>query len=235
VRPIRYATSGAFVRAPLSCAATRATSSSVASVAASSSSDSRVTPEASASASAARESQASTGGDSVTGVLLVGGASRRFGSPKALARLGGETLAERAWRSLAWCEERLGVGKAGALELPFPVLDDGTDDHAPIFGLRAALAAARHELCLVLPVDAPLVTEEALRTLVRERAVPQTGPLPGVYLRSQLPDVEARIERGELTLRGLARRAVTLDERLLANVNTPADLAALEHVAKPRK
>ena len=29
----------------------------------------------------------------LTGVLLVGGASRRFGSPKALARFRGETLA----------------------------------------------------------------------------------------------------------------------------------------------
>ena len=30
----------------------------------------------------------------LTGVLLVGGASERFGSPKALARFRGETLAE---------------------------------------------------------------------------------------------------------------------------------------------
>jgi molybdenum cofactor guanylyltransferase len=36
----------------------------------------------------------------MSGVLLVGGASARFGSPKALARVGDETLAERAWRVL---------------------------------------------------------------------------------------------------------------------------------------
>jgi CTP:molybdopterin cytidylyltransferase MocA len=36
----------------------------------------------------------------VTGVLLVGGASTRFGSPKGLATLHGETLAGRAWRIL---------------------------------------------------------------------------------------------------------------------------------------
>jgi molybdopterin-guanine dinucleotide biosynthesis protein A len=165
--------------------------------------------------------------DSVTGVLLVGGSSRRFGSPKALARLGGETLAERAWRALAWCDERLAVGKAGALELPFAVLDDGTPEQAPIFGLRAGLRAARHELCLVLPVDVPLVTEEALQVLVRARAVPQTGPLPGVYARSSLSEVEGRIARGDLTLRGLNRRVVELDERLLVNVNAPVDLSRL--------
>jgi molybdopterin-guanine dinucleotide biosynthesis protein A len=173
--------------------------------------------------------------DSVTGILLVGGPSRRFGSPKALARLGGETLAERAWRALAWCDERLAVGKAGELALPFQVLDDGTDERAPIFGLRAGLKAARHERCLVLPVDVPLITEEALRTLARERAVPQSGPLPGAYVRSQLPAVEARIAAGDLSLRGLNPRTVVLDDRLLANVNTPADLAALEHRGGPSK
>jgi molybdopterin-guanine dinucleotide biosynthesis protein A len=165
-------------------------------------------------------------------VLLVGGASRRFGSPKALARLGGETLAERAWHLLAWCDERLAVGKAGELSLPFPVLDDDAEEQAPIFGLRAGLRAARHERCLVLPVDLPLITEDALRLLAREQAVPQTGPLPGAYPRGLLPEIEARIARGDLTLRGLNRRVVQLDERLLENVNTPEDLARLRVSAR---
>ena len=160
-------------------------------------------------------------------MLLVGGASRRFGSPKALARLGAETLADRAWRALEWCDERIAVGKAAELALPFPVLDDGSAERAPIVGLRAALRAAGNDLCLVLPVDVPLVTEGALRTLAHERAVSQTGPLPGAYERALLPEVEARIGRGDLSLRGLNRRVVELDERLLANVNTAADLARL--------
>ncbi len=56
-----------------------------------------------------------------TGILLVGGASERFGSPKALASFRGETLAERGWRILGEaCEEVLAVGKeADGLELPF--------------------------------------------------------------------------------------------------------------------
>ena len=64
----------------------------------------------------------------LTGVLLVGGASTRFGSPKALAQFDGETLAERAWRLLGEaCDERIAVGKrADGLELPFELLDDGT-------------------------------------------------------------------------------------------------------------
>ena len=84
----------------------------------------------------------------LTGVLLVGGASTRFGSPKALAPFDGETLAERAWRLLGeTCDERLAFGKrADALALPFELLDDGTDVRAPIAGVVAGLRAAAHEL-----------------------------------------------------------------------------------------
>jgi molybdopterin-guanine dinucleotide biosynthesis protein A len=170
----------------------------------------------------------------LTGVLLVGGASRRFGSPKALARLDGETLAERGWRVLGEaCDERLAVGKrADGLPLPFPLLDDGTDLRAPLAGLVAGLRAAAHEVCVFLPVDCPLVTAELLRALgeaCARAAVPQTGPLPAAYAHAALPVLERRLAAGELCLRSAAReldaRVVELDERLLANVNRPEELA----------
>ena len=102
-----------------------------------------------------------------TGILLVGGASERFGSPKALARFRSETLAERAWRLLhEVCDEVLAVGKdALGLELPFPVLEDRAVEHVPVHGVIAGLRAASHEACLALPVDCPLVTADALRAL----------------------------------------------------------------------
>lgn len=161
-----------------------------------------------------------------TGVLLVGGASERFGSPKALALLRGETLAERAWHVLGEvCDETVAVGKeTDALELPFPVLDDASDERAPVFGVIAGLRAAAHDTCVVLPVDCPLVTAELLRELLAARAVPQTGPLPGVYSRSVLPELEARVARGELSLRGVNPVTLEVDETLLLNVNTPTDL-----------
>ena len=169
----------------------------------------------------------------LTGVLLVGGASSRFGSPKALARLGGETLAERGWRTLGQaCEHRLAVGKAAdALELPFPVLDDGSDERAAIVGLAAGLRAAPTELCVVLPVDCPAMTAEALLALADacrgDAAIAQTGPLPGAYRCSALPALES----GELSIRRVLQQldvaVVELDPVLLANVNTPDDLQDL--------
>ena len=174
--------------------------------------------------------------DALTGLLLVGGASTRFGSPKALARLGDETLAERAWRLLGEvCEERLAVGKrADALELPFPLLDDGTAVRAALAGLVAGLRAASHEVVLVVPVDCPLLDAASLRRLAaacRDAAVPQTGPLPGAYARAALPVFERQLAARELRIRDafaeLETVTVDLEAKLLVNVNEPADLAAL--------
>jgi molybdenum cofactor guanylyltransferase len=170
----------------------------------------------------------------LTGVLLVGGASSRFGSPKALAQLDGMTLAERAWRALGdACDERLAVGKiADGLELPFEVLDDGTEMRAPIAGVVAGLRAAEHDVCVFLPVDCPLVSVDALRRLGSAApARPQSGPLPGAYTRAQLPGLEHKLERGDYSLRDVAATIVELDERELANVNSPADLAALRRTS----
>jgi molybdopterin-guanine dinucleotide biosynthesis protein A len=173
----------------------------------------------------------------LTGILLVGGASRRFGSPKALAHLEGETLAERAWRVLGEaCSERLAVGKvADGLALPFPLVDDGSAVRAPLAGVVAGLRAARNDVCVVLPVDTPFVTAHALEALAaacEDAAVPQTGPLPGAYRRSALPVLERRLARGELALRDalaeLDARVIELDAALLANVNEPGDVAAVE-------
>jgi molybdopterin-guanine dinucleotide biosynthesis protein A len=172
----------------------------------------------------------------LTGVLLVGGASRRFGSPKALARLDGETLAERAWRLLGEaCDERIAVGKRDdALELPFPLVDDGTAVRAPLAGLVAGLRAARNEIVVVVPVDCPLLESGDIRALAdacADAAVPRTGPLPGAYRKSALPVFQRRLEAGELTLRDalaeLDVRVVAVDAARLANVNTADDLRAL--------
>jgi molybdopterin-guanine dinucleotide biosynthesis protein A len=165
--------------------------------------------------------------DHLTGILLVGGASRRFGSAKALVQFDGETLAERAWRILGEaCDERIAVGK-GDEELPFPVLADGVEQRAAIHGLVAGLRAAPTDVCVVLPVDTPNMTAAALRALAGaclDAAVSQTGPLPGAYRKTALPALTS----GELSIRqaisGLDVAVVELDEALLLNVNTPDDV-----------
>ena len=168
----------------------------------------------------------------LTGVLLVGGASSRFGSPKAYARFGGETLAERAWRVLGDAfPQRLAVGK-GDLELPFDVVVEPAEPRAPIVGVVAALHAIATDAAVFLPVDCPLVSAALLRSLGAEQAVTQTGPLPGSYSKSDLPELERRLAAGDYSLRGVNARVLDADPRLLANANTPEELSALEeHLA----
>ena len=83
------------------------------------------------------------------------------------------------------------------------------------------------DVCVVLPVDCPNMTADALRALAhacRDAAVPQTGPLPGAYRKTALP----ALMTGELSIRraleDLDVAIVALDESLLVNVNTPADV-----------
>jgi len=172
----------------------------------------------------------------LTGVLLVGGASTRFGSPKAFAQFDGETLADRAWRLLGEaCDERIAVGKReDGLELPFDLLDDGTTVRAPIAGVVAGLCAAQHDLAVVIPVDMPLLTAAALHELAaacRDVAMPPSGPLPGAYRRTALPELERALADERLALRAaiaaLDVAIVDLDPALLVNVNTPDDVQRL--------
>jgi molybdopterin-guanine dinucleotide biosynthesis protein A len=160
----------------------------------------------------------------LTGILLVGGASSRFGSPKPLARFGEETLGERAWRLLGEaCEERVAVGKSDGL--PFRSLaDEGT---GPVAAIAAGLRDAAHDVAVVIPVDMPLLTADALRLLARscrDAAVAQDGPLPCAVARSMLPAFETGERRLRTVLDGLDTVHIELDSRLLANVNEPDDL-----------
>jgi molybdopterin-guanine dinucleotide biosynthesis protein A len=172
----------------------------------------------------------------LTGVLLVGGASTRFGSPKALATLNGERLAERAWRLLGEaCTERLAVGKAAdALDLPFEILDDGTDARAALAGIVAGLKAAGTDVAVVVPVDMPRLTPELLADLAAhcdKAAAPEAGPLPAAYRKSALAVLERRLAEGAFALHEaldeLGATRLPLDEARLANVNTPDDLRRL--------
>jgi molybdopterin-guanine dinucleotide biosynthesis protein A len=169
----------------------------------------------------------------LSGVVLVGGASTRFGSPKALATIDGETFVDRARRILGEaCDEVLVVGKAG--ELPFDVTDDASEVRAPIAGVVAGLRTAKHDVVVFLPVDCPRITAEVIRELgeaCRDAAVPQTGPLPGAWSKNALPVLGRRLEHGPYALyrayEDLDVAELDIDPQLLADVDTPAELEQL--------
>jgi molybdopterin-guanine dinucleotide biosynthesis protein A len=155
----------------------------------------------------------------LSGILLAGGASTRFGSPKELAELEGATLGARAWRLLdEACDERIRVGPGG-------VDDPGT---GPVAAIAAGLRAASHEIAVVIPVDMPRLTVAALHELAaacRDAAVAQHGPLPCAIRRSAFPETDER--RLRTVLGGLDTASIRLPEEVLANVNDRDDLQRL--------
>jgi molybdopterin-guanine dinucleotide biosynthesis protein A len=52
--------------------------------------------------------------------------------------------------------------------------------------------------------------------------------LPGAYTRGLLPLLERKLERGDYSLRDVEAAIVELDAGELANVNTEADLRAVQ-------
>ncbi|MBT8765154.1 molybdenum cofactor guanylyltransferase MobA [Metapseudomonas boanensis] len=122
------------------------------------------------------------------------------------------------------------------------VQDDSPDFPGPLAGIRAGLAAARHDHLLILPCDAPLLDRELLDALLNaagERPVMlRQGdfwePLFSVLPRSLLPRIERAWQAGERSpqrvLRQLDPVAVYCppNDPRLANLNTPELLDATQ-------
>jgi molybdopterin-guanine dinucleotide biosynthesis protein A len=119
----------------------------------------------------------------------------------------------------------------------------------PLGGLHAALTAARGDTLLVVACDMPYLTAPFAAYLLSlagdaDAVVPQSErgyhPLCAVYTRACLESAAAMLADRQLKMRELVDRVRTRvvpvedlrqfgdPDRLLANVNTPADYAGLE-------
>ncbi|MEO8198556.1 MAG: NTP transferase domain-containing protein [Thermoanaerobaculia bacterium] len=118
----------------------------------------------------------------LVGGILIGGASRRMGRPKALLEWQGESFLERIAGSLAAVVPEvflLGSGivlPAGVAGLP--VVADVAGVGGPLAGLLSAAAARPDAAWLVLTCDQPLLTPAALAWLIGERRADRIAVLP---------------------------------------------------------
>jgi molybdenum cofactor guanylyltransferase len=170
----------------------------------------------------------------ILGAVLAGGQSSRFGSDKALAKLQGQTLIARAVDALSgWCEHVVVVGREIA---PAPTLPDWP--HAgmgPLGGMAAALRLARDEgydAVLTCGVDSAIMPENLPELLSPAPAYVADQPVIGLWPANAASTIEAILQgTGKHSMRQFAEaisaRAVQTTAKP-ANINTPADLAALE-------
>ncbi|MCB2072878.1 MAG: molybdenum cofactor guanylyltransferase [Novosphingobium sp.] len=170
----------------------------------------------------------------ILGAVLAGGQSSRFGSDKALAELGGRTLLARAVDALSgWCEHVVVVGRETA---PAPTLPDWPrPGMGPLAGIAAALHHARdedYEAVLTCGVDSADLPDGLPDLLLPAPAYLADQPVVGLWPASAAEQIEAILtSEGRHSMQQFAEaigaRAVKLGAKS-ANINTQADLAALE-------
>jgi molybdopterin-guanine dinucleotide biosynthesis protein A len=193
-------------------------------------------------------------GVTVTGVVLAGGGSRRFGSDKLAADLGGRPLLHRAIeRLLEVCDEVVVVLSPDGAEPSVPVgpvtfARDETTHEGPLAGAAAGLAAVGSDLAVVVGGDMPSlepdVVRELCRTIVEAEAVlavlsdgGEGRPLPCVVRREPALAAALRLlAAGRRRLRDLQAEVPTVlvqesiwttldpERRTLVDVDEPTDL-----------
>ena len=183
--------------------------------------------------------------------ILAGGEATRFGGrDKSALVIDGRTILDRQLTALAALTDDLLI--AGTVTSPVPgprLIADIVPGSGPLGGLHAALTHMRGDALLAIACDMPYLTTAFLAHLLSlagdaDVVVPQTErgyhPLCAVYTRACLEPAAAHLAARQLRMRDLVdrmrTRVVTVEEvrrfgdpdRLLANVNSPADVAGLE-------
>lgn len=179
----------------------------------------------------------------LTGLVLAGGRSSRFGRDKSRLRLGGVPLARRVADALAPCCAAVLLstgGPAADAGDGWTAVPDNFPDAGPLAGIEAGLARARTAHLLAAPCDMPLLTTEALRELLaqaRPGEITLAGdganrfPTLGIYPRAVQPALAAFLRGGGrkawdfLDVAPVRWTVVHLPGRAgeLRNLNTPAD------------
>ena len=177
----------------------------------------------------------------ISAIILAGGRSSRMGSNKAELIWNGDSLIAHQVRKM----RSFGIGDVILAGYQTPV--DGArcardifPGKGPLGGIHAGLLAAKHELCLVLSVDAPLVPKGTLSALISAHIAGQSRrtvlshggfcePLIGVYERCLSGIAEDILKTENTSVRvlfekaGVAYYEYSGDEALLSNCNTPEE------------
>lgn len=170
----------------------------------------------------------------ILGAVLAGGHSSRFGSDKALAQLHGRTLIARAVETLdGLCEKVIVVGRESA---PAPTIPDWPrPGMGPLGGIAAALRMAQEEgfdSVLTCGVDSVALPEDLLELLSPPSAYLENQPVIGHWRADAASIVETLLQSaGRHSMIAFAKAANARglqSANAPANINTPADLAAME-------
>ena len=160
----------------------------------------------------------------VSGIVLAGGRSSRFGTDKLVARVDGERLLDRAVTALAGLvTEIVVVSEPGStrshpdgVAVPLRVAADPEPFGGPLVGLLAGLEAAREPLVVVVGGDMPSIVPDVLRLMLARLAADDDRQAVVLAARGRQVPLPLAIRTGAAT--HAARRLLGGGERRLRAV-----------------
>ncbi|MDQ0158276.1 molybdenum cofactor guanylyltransferase [Alkalibacillus salilacus] len=180
------------------------------------------------------------------GILLAGGASRRFGSPKAFATINGQYAYERVYATLQAITDHVVIVTREELINKFPnhydVITDATDfkGNGPLAGIWTAMTEHLASEYIVAPCDMPLLRVSLYRMLQStEENAPviyaqyegRGHPLVSIWQSRTKVEIERQLEMNDFRVfafvekvKGKAVDIHSSDAFQLTNMNTPEDL-----------
>ena len=151
----------------------------------------------------------------VTGIILAGGKSRRFGRNKAVESVAGMTLIERVIRQLTPVTNRI-VLVADDANNHFSEINSAavvTDIYpakGPLGGIYTGLSSSRTAVNIVVACDMPFLNTVLLQHMVNlladfDAVIPQwtnnqIEPLHGIYSNSCMPVLKKHLEQNQLSI-----------------------------------
>jgi molybdopterin-guanine dinucleotide biosynthesis protein A len=182
----------------------------------------------------------------ISGVILAGGKSSRFGENKAFARLHGVPLIFQVLKAVnkyLFPEVMLVTNSPEEYRsLPVKVIQDDIPHQGPLGGIATALRCARHDRIFVVACDMPLLNISDIHAVIEQSTnaaagIPICDGIPAylmaVYARSLLVPIKCYLAAGERSMQGFCQTLadvawLPLEGRSAANINTKQDLQALE-------
>lgn len=113
----------------------------------------------------------------VTGIILAGGMSQRFGSDKAQAMLGDRSMIQRVYDLLKQvCDEVIVSGRCEAEGLPTDTkcISDQVAYGGPMSGIMTVVQAVDTDWLLIMPCDMPLVSRAIINQALNKAHIGKT-------------------------------------------------------------
>lgn len=191
--------------------------------------------------------------DQITGVILAGGKSARFGSNKALAIVNGLSIIEQTAHTMdRLFGHHLLITNTPELYkfLNWPMTGDLFPGAGPLAGIHAALSCSKTPHAFIAGCDMPRLNPILIRHLCTllddwDVILPQLDngpePLHALYSKTALPVISESLVQGERKLQtvlaSLKVRTITTQEILavvpdlgsFANINRQADLKLISN------